>query len=172
VIEIELAGDLCQVQRSALSIAERGKYGANSKTGYLPAQRQTAVAWQGFTWLPDVVLIQPDPEATEIVVQSAEPQVAAGSVVNDAAGTRQAVLLVPANTIADLALPDGTTEPLTTSTLTVHLTEYTVGPSGPQAMPAELPADERLHLRRGAERGGALARGCAGTFPDADPAVR
>jgi YD repeat-containing protein len=109
------------------------------KQGYLPAQRQITAPWQGFAYLPDVVLVPVDPEVTEIVVQSAEPQVAAGSVVTDADGTRQAVLLIPADTPADMQLADGTTEPLPSSTLNVHLTEYTVGATGPQAMPAELP---------------------------------
>ena len=39
--------------------------------------------------------------------------------------------------LAEQVLPDGTTQPL--STLRVRATEYTVGPNGPKAMPAELP---------------------------------
>src|SRR5208283_1710277 len=64
-------------------------------------------------------------------------QVARGGVQTDADGSRQATLLVPQGTQASMTLPDGSTTPL--STLHVRATEYTVGPNGPQAMPAELP---------------------------------
>ena len=52
----------------------------------------------------------------------------------DADGTRQATLLFTAGT---QATSGDTGQPL--SSLMVHLTEYTVGEMGPQAMPAELP---------------------------------
>jgi hypothetical protein len=57
--------------------------------------------------------------------------------VTDSDGTRQAVLLFPAGVTAQMALPDGTTQPL--PSLNVRATEYTIGPNGPQAMPGELP---------------------------------
>lgn len=64
-------------------------------------------------------------------------QVARGNVVTDDDGTRQATLLFPPGTQATMTLPDGSTQPLTT--LDIRATEYTVGATGPQAMPAELP---------------------------------
>ena len=63
---------------------------------------------------------------------------AQGSVVSDDDGTRQATLLIPKGTAAELVLPGGITQTLTT--LNVRATEYTIGDHGPQAMPAELPA--------------------------------
>ena len=84
---------------------------------------------------PDTSLI---PEVTTIDLTSAVPiQVAQGSVVTDSDGTRQATLLVPQGTTAQMVMPDGSTQPLTT--LSIRATEYTVGPNGPKAMPAELP---------------------------------
>jgi len=106
------------------------------KEGYLPAQRQVNVPWQDYVWLPDVVLIPVDAEVT--VIDFSEPiQVAQGSSVTDECGPRQATLLFPEGAQAEMVMPDGSTEPLTN--LSVRATEYTVGPNGPRAMPAELP---------------------------------
>ncbi len=110
-----------------------------AKPGYLPAQRQTDAPWQDYAFLPDVVLIQPDPQVTTIdLTDTTQPmQVAAGSPVTDADGTRQAVVMIPQGTTATMVMPDGSTQPLTT--LNVRLTEYTVGENGPEAMPGALP---------------------------------
>jgi RHS repeat-associated protein len=109
-----------------------------AKSGYLPAQRQVHAPWQDFAWLPEVALVPLDTQMTPITLSpGAPPQVARGSVVTDSAGTRQATVLFPAGTLAEQVFPDGSTQPL--STLHVRATEYTVGPNGPQAMPAALP---------------------------------
>ena len=139
-----------------------------AKAGYLPAQRQVNVPWQDYTWLPDVVLISQDSQVTTIDLTAATPiQVARGGVQTDADGSRQATLLVPQGTQASMTLPDGSTAPLTT--LHVRATEYTVGPNGPQAMPAELPPTSgytyavELERRRG--------DGGRGHDPDLRPAA-
>lgn len=108
------------------------------KAGYLPAQRQVHAPWQDYTSLPDVMLIPLDSQVTTIDLASGAPLlVAQGSVVSDANGARQATMLFPAGTTATLVMPDGSEQPLTT--LHVRATEYTVGATGPQQMPAELP---------------------------------
>ena len=108
------------------------------KEGFLTAQRQVDVPWQDYIFLPDVVLIQVDSQVTAVDLTAAVPvQVAQGNVVTDADGTRQATLLFPQGTTAEMVMPDGSTQPI--STLNVRATEYTVGENGPQAMPAELP---------------------------------
>ena len=108
------------------------------KAGFLPAQRQINVPWQDFAAAPDVALVPLDPVVTAVDLSAAVPiQVARGSQMTDADGTRQATVLFPQGTTAMLAFPDGTTQPI--SNLTVRATEYTVGPNGPNAMPAELP---------------------------------
>lgn len=108
------------------------------KPGYLPVQRKIEAPWQDYAWLPDVALIELDSQVTVIDLTSSEPmQVARGSVVTDENGTRQATLLIPQGTQAQMFLPDGSAQPLTT--LSIRATEYTVGPNGPHAMPAELP---------------------------------
>ena len=109
-----------------------------SKAGLLSAQRQIDVPWQDFAFSPDVVLIPIDAQVTTVDLTAAVPiQVARGSVMTDAAGTRQATVLFPQGTQATMVLPDGSTHPL--ATLHVRATEYSVGPNGPKAMPAQLP---------------------------------
>jgi RHS repeat-associated protein len=108
------------------------------KPGVLPAQRQVAVPWGDFAFVPDVTLVPADSAVTLIDLTSPAPfQVARGNPVTDADGTRQATVLFPAGTTAGLVQPNGSTVP--TTQLHVRLTEYTVGPSGPSAMPGELP---------------------------------
>lgn len=110
------------------------------KAGYLPAQRQVQAPWQDYAWLPDVVLIPLDSQVTTIDLSASIPmQVARGSAISDTRGVRQATLLFAQGTQAEMVLPNGLTRTLTT--LNVRATEYTVEPNGPNAMPAELPAN-------------------------------
>ena len=104
-------------------------------SGYLPAQRQITVPWRDYTWLPDVALVPLDSRVTP--VDFLQPQVAQGSVVTDEAGTRQATLFFPQGTQAKMATPGGPGKIL--NSLSVRLTEYTVGENGAESMPALLP---------------------------------
>jgi RHS repeat-associated protein len=108
-----------------------------SKAGFVPSQRQVTVPWQDFVVAPTVVLVPLDAQVTTITGNASTMQMARGSVVTDSSGTRQATLLFPANTTAMMTLPGGGTQPL--STLNVRASELTVGPTGPQAMPQDLP---------------------------------
>ncbi|MGH7493304.1 MAG: hypothetical protein ACREOO_13055 [bacterium] len=106
------------------------------KTGFIPAQRHVVVPRESFVTADTVVMIPPDPQAT--IVDFSEPiELARGSVISDDDGTRQATLMFEQGTTATMVLPDSSTQPL--STLTVRATELTVGVTGPQAMPAQLP---------------------------------
>lgn len=108
------------------------------RSGYLAAQRLVNVPWQDYAQLEDVALVPQDSVVTRIDLDSATSvQVARGSPVADQDGARSATLLFPQGTLATMTLPDGSTQPLTT--LHVRATEYTVGPNGLKAMPAELP---------------------------------
>jgi len=107
------------------------------KTGVLTAQRQVNAHWQDFIVAPDVILIPVDTQVTTVTANAAVIQVARGSVVSDSEGTRRATVLFPAGTGASIVLPNGTLQPI--GTLNIRATEYTVGPSGPKTMPAELP---------------------------------
>ena len=111
-----------------------------TRDGYLLAQRQVTAPWRDYAWLPDVVLIPLDPHLTELnLTGESALQIAQGSVVSDTDGVRQATLFFPEHVTATLVMPDGTNVPLTT--LHVRATEYTVGASGPKAMPGPLPAN-------------------------------
>ena len=108
------------------------------RSGYLPAQRQVNAPWQDYVVVEDVVLIARDAQATAVdLTNTTEIQVARGGVVTDQDGSRQATLLIPPGTQAQVYNPDGSTR--TVTSLTLRATEYTVGASGPQAMPAKLP---------------------------------
>ncbi|MBN1875512.1 MAG: hypothetical protein JXA33_14885, partial [Anaerolineae bacterium] len=107
------------------------------KEGYLPVQRDIQVPWQDYIWLPDIVMIAKDTQVTSVALGVGEMQVARGSLINDDDGMRQATVLIPEGTQAKIVLSGGTTQ--TVSMLNVRATEFTVGDSGPAAMPAELP---------------------------------
>lgn len=110
------------------------------KSGHLPAQRQLDAPLQDFARLPDVVLIPLDARVTTIdLTSSAAMQVARGTVQTDEDGSRQATLFIPQGTRAQMVMPDGSTQSLTS--LNIRATEYTVGSNGPQSMPAPLPPE-------------------------------
>lgn len=110
-----------------------------SRSGFLPVQRTIDAPWRDYAWLPDVVLTALDTASTTITLDgSSDPLMVRGSAETDADGSRRSTLLFPAGTTATMVLPNGNVQDLTT--LTVRSTEYTVGDSGPDAMPGELPA--------------------------------
>jgi RHS repeat-associated protein len=106
--------------------------------GYLEVQRQAQLTGQSYHTLRDVVMIGLDSMSTVVTLGSNAPlQVAHSTPQTDAAGTRSATLFVPAGTTATMVLADGSKQAM--STLTVRVTEFTVGSNGPAAMPAPLP---------------------------------
>jgi hypothetical protein len=108
------------------------------KNDCLVAQRQLYVPWEDYAWAPDVMLVPLDPVSTVIdLTAPGAYQMAQGSVSTDERGSRRSTLLFPQGTGAQMVLPDGSTQAM--SSLTVRATEYTVGENGPQAMPAVLP---------------------------------
>src|SRR5262249_13321249 len=62
---------------------------------------------------------------------------ARGSLQTDSDGSRRATVLFPSGTQAQMVMPDGSMQPL--GTINVRATEFTVGPTGPIAMPGGLP---------------------------------
>ncbi len=108
------------------------------KDGYADAQRQVTAPSKDFAIVDDVVLVAYDPKVTQIDLDAPGAKIAEASPVTDADGTRQASILFEEGTGATMVKPDGTTTPLTD--LSVRATEFTVGESGPQAMPGTLPA--------------------------------
>jgi RHS repeat-associated protein len=108
------------------------------QTGRLSAQRQVQAPWQGYVQADDVALVARDAVVTNIDFTGVgAPQIAQGSVVTDASGTRKATVLFPSGTTAQIYNPDGTTKPA--GNLHLRFTEFTVGENGPKAMPAPLP---------------------------------
>ncbi|MBI3768749.1 MAG: hypothetical protein HY271_09680 [Deltaproteobacteria bacterium] len=108
------------------------------KVGLISVARQLDIPWQEFVIAPDVVMMALDPLVTAITFGVNAPfQTATSSTQNDGDGTRHTLLLFPAGTTASLVFADGSTQPA--STLHIRSTEFTVGGSGPAAMPAALP---------------------------------
>jgi RHS repeat-associated protein len=108
--------------------------------GFLPVYRQLAAPLRAYGWLPDVRLTPRDAQVTTIDPSTATAlEAASGSQVSDPDGDRRALVLFTPGTTAIARFPDGTQTPLP-GPFSVRATEYTVGPSGPEAMPAELPA--------------------------------
>ncbi|MBU4199689.1 MAG: hypothetical protein KKG09_03275 [Verrucomicrobia bacterium] len=108
------------------------------KNGYLPLQRTLAVPWQDYVTVDDVALMTTDPNVTVILLPTTNVQSAAGSWVSDADGRRRALAVFPTGVTASIFTYAGATQPV--NTLTVKLSEYTVGLNGLNAMPGDLPA--------------------------------
>ncbi len=105
--------------------------------GRLPAQRKVEPGWEGWTVVDDVVLIELDDQVTAVSANANDFQVHQASTVSDDDGPRTNTLLFPPGTGVTATLADGST--VTLDTISVRATEYTVGPSGADAMPAPLP---------------------------------
>jgi RHS repeat-associated protein len=109
------------------------------KAGTLGAERSVETAPQGWTVVDDVVLMPFDTAATTIDLSgtSTSWQTHQGTMQADADGMRCGTLLFPPGITATLVPTVGSPSPFTGGT--VRVTEFTVGPRGEQAMPAELP---------------------------------
>jgi YD repeat-containing protein len=107
------------------------------QVGYFPAQRDARTRWNAFIDTPTVALVAADPVVTTIAAGAPSAQIARGTRVEDKDGARQATLIYPAGVEATMTLPTGETRSLTS--FAVRATEYTVGPNGLKAMPAQLP---------------------------------
>ena len=107
------------------------------RDGFLPVQRQVNAPWQDYEIVDDVVMVPLDTAVTTIDF-STPMQVARGSVVTDADGSRQATIMFPQGTQATMVMPNGSTQPL--STIDVRATEYTIGETGPSSAPGDVPA--------------------------------
>ena len=108
-----------------------------TRAGFVASQRRLDAPFRDVVVLDTVRMVAYD--TTVSTIAFAQPvEVARASVVTDADGSRQATMLFEQGTTATMVMPNGSTQPLTT--IHVRSTELTVGPNGPAAMPAALPA--------------------------------
>jgi RHS repeat-associated protein len=107
------------------------------RNGYFPAQRKVSTTAMDYFTADKVVLVKPDSKVSQVQNNSAQIQMVKGSTVSDQSGERTGVLVIPAGTEAKLQMPDGTLK--TTPTLSLRVSEYSVGSDGPKRMPAALP---------------------------------
>ena len=108
-----------------------------SRSDLLAVQRQVTPKWQDFAPLADVVMVPYDSLSTIVTSGSMSVQVARGSLSTDNIGSRQATVIVPPGTTAQMVFADNSTQSM--STLHVRATELTVGADGPRTMPGPLP---------------------------------
>jgi len=95
-------------------------------TSHLGVERELRPEWRNFEPLTDIFLTKLDGKVTEVTLgENGTQQVAQGSVASDRSGTRTGSLVFGTATSANLLLPDGSKQPL--STAHVRITEYTVG---------------------------------------------
>lgn len=107
-----------------------------SAPAFLPVEREVVAQKGRYTHFDgDVVLLRTDDKATSISLPAGGLHTS--TLREDASGRRQVRVYIPPGTTALAELADGTTRPL--STVTVRVTEYTVGARGHEAMPAQLP---------------------------------
>jgi hypothetical protein len=99
-------------------------------SGDLPVQRHVKTRWNDYAFTSNVVMTPKDPTHV-ITANSGSYQHAQGVQKSDANGARLATVIFPNGTQATN---------LSGSSWTVSATEFTVNALGPQAMPAELPA--------------------------------
>ncbi len=128
------------------------------RPGYLPVERPAHVPCQEWVVMPDVVMTALDPNVTMVQMGAPDFQVARGSVVTDEDGTRQATVLIPPGTTAEMECASVPNEAL--SSLSVRATEYTVGAQGPAAMPAPLPPNSGYTYAVELSADEALSAGC------------
>ena len=107
------------------------------KTGYLAVERAITPDSRDYTTAPDVTMTPLDTRTTVVNAGASVSTVHQASTVTDADGSRRATLYFPPGLQATMHLPNGTVRAM--SSLTVRATEYTVGETGEQAMPGELP---------------------------------
>jgi len=107
------------------------------KAGHMRAQRRIQSPWRDFAYAPDVALLPYDSQYSQIDLSAGTPQLYWGASHDDGRGQRRASIYFPAGTQAQMQMPGGSTQPLTH--FTMRATEYTLGASGPQSMPGQLP---------------------------------
>jgi len=110
------------------------------KSGYLTIQRSLKVEKEDYSIVDSVVLKKLSTTVSEIDLEKETSAFAVvkGEVYSDSRGERKATVLLPKRTVISAKLADGT-EKVLNGPLHLRATEYTVGESGPESMPAELP---------------------------------
>lgn len=112
------------------------------KEGYAPVQRTLFAHPLDYTWADDAIMTPLD-KSTVIDTTGNDDtmQVVLATPETDSFGPRQAVLMVRPGTTASLLMPNQSV--VSQSSLTIRVTEFTVGDEGPRAMPGDLPPRSR-----------------------------
>lgn len=107
------------------------------KSGFLPIHRSIKAPVNDYSFLPRVIMTPLDAEVSAVEQNAEVFQVVQGSLSTDEDGARQATLMIPPFTTAEMEIPGVGPTPITD--LKIRATEYTIGESGVDSMPGELP---------------------------------
>ncbi|MEQ1832018.1 MAG: hypothetical protein ABL977_03100, partial [Candidatus Eisenbacteria bacterium] len=105
------------------------------KSGYLEAQRQVTPRPLDYTQVDDLALMG---ESTRLLPVTTTPAMVTSRFESDLNGDRRMWLYLPSGVTAAIT-PDGQTTQPPLSSFNIKLREFTVGSSGDEAMPAQLP---------------------------------
>ena len=108
------------------------------KVGFISAFRKVDTSKKSSRTLEDIIFTAIDSESTKISFNSNNTQIHETSLSSDSDGERKTQILIPAETTAEVVLPDGSRKAM--NSLTIRATELTVGDNGFEKMPAPLPA--------------------------------
>jgi len=103
---------------------------------FLETHRSATLEWNEQTSIEAVVMIRRDARVSRIMFSSTE-EVHTSTRVSDVDGARGITVMFHPGTTATMVLADGSTVPL--PEMHIRATEYTIGESGPNRMPAPLP---------------------------------
>ncbi|MFW5740055.1 MAG: hypothetical protein ACOC1F_06785, partial [Myxococcota bacterium] len=110
-----------------------------TQPGYIPVRRSLELEAGNWIGLDDVVLTAPDPNATQVQLGSNSVQLVRSSLVFDAAGLRQSVMVVRPGTQVRVDYDDGSFN--LANTLTFRMTELSAGADAVEALADSLPPE-------------------------------
>ncbi|MCC7077875.1 MAG: PKD domain-containing protein [Acidimicrobiia bacterium] len=115
--------------------------GADGDAALLRVQRRASPGWQRYVVLDDVVMIRRDAQHTDMTQAAPDWQTHRSTTVTDDRGSRGVSVLMPPDTVAvqTVEFLGAEIEVTLPADYTVRATEYTVGDTGPAAMPGALP---------------------------------
>jgi RHS repeat-associated protein len=112
-----------------------------SMNGFLNVHPNVNVPWNEHAVVDTIVMIQQDTAATTITLDgnSQSAFLHQSSTSSDSNGQRSCTLVFKGNTVATAVDANGNAIQTLPSSMSVRVTEYTVGDNGPMSMPALLP---------------------------------
>jgi len=113
--------------------------------GYITVHRSVEAPWEDYLVLDDVAMSERDPAPDQVDLSQPGMKVSLGELEQDADGQRRSVLLID-ESVQINAFDAAGAPVIVGDQVTFGQVEHTVGPLGPNAMPANLPAFNAYNL--------------------------